>query len=108
MVSGVSTPTQTQSYNVSSNIRAIITACFALFSIYAIVRYTSRFMESGYRTHLLNMAIWILACDLTISVLCRPRPLLPMSAGCFSGELNALAGLLEVQQVFDIEFVSCF
>jgi hypothetical protein len=47
-------------------------------------------MEKGYRFHLLNMTIWILFCDLTLCVLIRPYPLLPLTGGCVVGELNGL------------------
>jgi uncharacterized membrane protein len=84
----VYTPAAIQSYIFSSNIRAFVTIVFAFFCIFAILRYSARSMEAGYRFHLLNMSICILLSDISICVLVRPYSLLPLSGACMVGELN--------------------
>jgi hypothetical protein len=106
MSSDVYTPSAVQAFIFSSNIRALITTFFGLFSIF---RYSDRFMESGYRFHLLNMAVWILICDLTILVLWRPYPLLPLNGGCFVGEVNGfLLSHIQVETASYVIIVSIY
>lgn len=90
MTSDVYTPAAIQSYIFAYNIRAALIAIFGFFCIFAILRYSGRSMEKNYRFHLLNMTISILVGDLFMTVLCRPYPILPVSGGCFIGELNGI------------------
>lgn len=72
------------------NIHAGISLFFGLFSIFAILRYTTHSSMNEYKFHLLNMAINILLCDMTLTILCRPYPLMPLPGGCMLGQFNLL------------------
>jgi hypothetical protein len=95
-----------QAYIFTANVHAIITSFFALFCIFVILHYSTKAIENEYRFHLINMAISILICDLSLCYIIRPIPQLPMNAMCYIGELNDyLLSRLDLQRVFDVEMV---
>jgi hypothetical protein len=108
MAYDVYTQSDIQSYIFSANLRALITAFSGFFCIFAILRYSSKSMESGYRFHLLNMTCFILLSDLTILLLLKPQPVFPMHAVCFVGEINdVLLNRFGLSMMTKIELVSC-
>lgn len=86
--SDVYTSTSIHSLISLYTIDALFTVFFSFLCIFVIWRYSVNALETGYRFHLLNMAVWILVCDLTLSILARPYGLFPMNGACFLGELN--------------------
>jgi hypothetical protein len=90
------------------NHEAAYSTSFALFCIFVIVRYSSRTMNSDYRFHLLNITVFTLICDLTITVLTRFYPLDPANGACFIGVLRRLTKWMDGDVVARMIVVSCF
>src|SRR4051794_37011554 len=73
-------------YQWVSNLLGGISTFFGFLTILMICRYTTNSMIT-YKFHLLNMAINILLCDLTLSVLTIPHTIFPPN-GEFLGKLR--------------------
>jgi hypothetical protein len=71
---------------VSGRWAALVVTIFALFSVFLILRYSSKSMEGGLRFHLLNITVWIWLADLGVFMGNRYYGIGPIKGGCLPGE----------------------
>jgi uncharacterized membrane protein len=72
---------------------ATYSTVFALFCIFMVVRYSAQSIKGTYRFHLLNITVFTLLCDLSISLLTQTYASLgPVNGICYPGILPKILG----------------